>query len=679
MSFTGKSRPIDPTSPPDPSNDVSDSTDRRSIDGAGAAQSRSRPLDIPRTLAPSDDDEDHVAPPPRLVKERPPSPARSSPAYGHRHHSPPGRSDDDGDGYGDDDSDSDGAAWDSDRGPGRRGRPPGPRRSHDDRTPSAPARRPREEDDASPLPSPMSSPHRPDDVNDDYEDRGRDDRRDRRRSRSPDSRGRHGAPFDSRYGPRSPSPSRSRRRHYNPGSPPPRRCDDSRSPPPQRRRGVRGGGRARARRGFRSRSPPPRRGGVDDDFGARRGRKRPHPDGPPSTEDELARRSCTVFLRGLPPNVTDDDVIAPFRAAGAVADVQLINAPRTRRPMGYGFVEFEDAVAMPAALALNKSAMQGHVIEVQMPPLDSKQPQSGRSAAAVAAPGPLAAATAVPPVPGARVHVANLPTDASEADLMSLFQLFGNVMAVTIPRGNGNRINYCFVQFETPEQAARAIAEGVQLPFRGRELRVSPVKEHKPLAPSGPFQVGARVPPPPFFVGVGLGPGMGMGFAPGGLLPGVGALPFFPPGGGGVLAPANSPAGVTPLDDGVSLDARSRAALMSKLALAPNAVAAPPAPTLPPEPSSSRPTRTLLLSPMFSERESVQEPVLRDIESDCRAECAKFGHVLRVHAVRGSAGHVAVEFVAVSSAVAALGALQGRFFAGQKLVAAFVADADFPI
>lgn len=61
----------------------------------------------------------------------------------------------------------------------------------------------------------------------------------------------------------------------------------------------------------------------------------------------------------------------------------------------------------------------------------------------------------------------------------------------------------------------------------------------------------------------------------------------------------------------------------------------------------------------------------RDIETDVRAECAKFGTVEHCKLERDS-GCIYVKFADIGNAVTAKGALDGRFFGGQTISVDFV-------
>lgn len=56
-------------------------------------------------------------------------------------------------------------------------------------------------------------------------------------------------------------------------------------------------------------------------------------------------------------------------------------------------------------------------------------------------------------------------------------------------------------------------------------------------------------------------------------------------------------------------------------------------------------------------------------------ECTKYGNVHHIAVDSQSKGHIYLKFDSVKSAQKAIDALDGRFFAGNKVSAAFVADA----
>jgi RNA recognition motif-containing protein len=61
--------------------------------------------------------------------------------------------------------------------------------------------------------------------------------------------------------------------------------------------------------------------------------------------------SKTLFVGNLPYSMTEDDLRALFEASGRVVSVRVVVDRETRRPKGFGFVEFDAPNAADAAIA----------------------------------------------------------------------------------------------------------------------------------------------------------------------------------------------------------------------------------------------------------------------------------------------------------------------------------------
>lgn len=81
---------------------------------------------------------------------------------------------------------------------------------------------------------------------------------------------------------------------------------------------------------------------------------------------------------------------------------------------------------------------------------------------------------------GREVHVANLDSSVAEGDIKDIFSKYGKVMRVNIPRGiSGKSKGFCFLDFETKEQAEKAVSELNNTKFRHQILQVSLSKVSK--------------------------------------------------------------------------------------------------------------------------------------------------------------------------------------------------------
>ena len=85
-----------------------------------------------------------------------------------------------------------------------------------------------------------------------------------------------------------------------------------------------------------------------------------------------------------------------------------------------------------------------------------------------------------------KLYVGNLPYEATEADLQTLFETSGPVASINIvrDRATGQARGFAFVEMSDVESARKAISELDRHQYGGRSLTVN---EAKPMAPRGSF------------------------------------------------------------------------------------------------------------------------------------------------------------------------------------------------
>ena len=83
-----------------------------------------------------------------------------------------------------------------------------------------------------------------------------------------------------------------------------------------------------------------------------------------------------------------------------------------------------------------------------------------------------------------KLYVGNLPFEATESDLQTLFESAGQVSTINIirDRATGQARGFAFVEMSDAESAQRAISELDKHQYGGRSLTVN---EAKPMTPRG--------------------------------------------------------------------------------------------------------------------------------------------------------------------------------------------------
>lgn len=133
---------------------------------------------------------------------------------------------------------------------------------------------------------------------------------------------------------------------------------------------------------------------------------------------------------------------------------------------------------------------------------------------------------------------------------------------------------------------------------------------------------------------------------------------------------------------GIDLGATGRLQLMFKLAegaglavpqAAANALlATAPQPQIQQQAAPSIATQCFLLSNMFDPVSETNPSWDIEIRDECIEECQKHGGILHVFVDKASQGNVYVKCPSIATAVLAVNALHGRWFAGRVIAAAYV-------
>jgi len=213
--------------------------------------------------------------------------------------------------------------------------------------------------------------------------------------------------------------------------------------------------------------------------------------------------------------------------------------------------------------------------------------------------------------------------------------------------GTGKSKGFAFVQFKNPPDAQKALAQMDGFVLAGRPIRVGNVNARG--SGGAPQNGGAGTSSNTMALG---------GRHDGGQEPQ--SLSSFDEGGGG------------------RLDASARAALMQKLARIPAPEASRPLEQQRPSSIPAAVTKTLQLTNMFDPAEETERDWDKDLADDVKAECERqYGPVERIHVERDSLGDIFVKFVDVQSAGKALQGLNGRFFGGKSIGAAYISEAIF--
>ncbi|XP_073462672.1 RNA-binding protein 39 isoform X1 [Aquarana catesbeiana] len=385
------------------------------------------------------------------------------------------------------------------------------------------------------------------------------------------------------------------------------------------------------------------------------------------------RDARTVFCMQLAARIRPRDLEEFFSTVGKVRDVRMISDRNSRRSKGIAYVEFVDVSSVPLAIGLTGQRVLGVPIIVQ-----ASQAEKNRAAAMA---NNLQKGTAGP----MRLYVGSLHFNITEDMLRGIFEPFGRIESIQLMMDSetGRSKGYGFITFSDSECAKKALEQLNGFELAGRPMKVGHVTERTDasnassfldsdelertgidLGTTGRLQLMAR-----------LAEGTGLQIPPAAqqALQMSGSLAFG--------AVQDLQTRITQQSE-VPKPSPDRTEPWGQAAHAPFALAAASAAaitmssaTLPIPPTATQPlaTQCFQLSNMFNPQTEDEPGWDTEIKDDVIEECNKHGGVVHIYVDKSSPqGNVYVKCPTIASAIAAVNALHGRWFAGKMITAAYV-------
>ncbi|XP_062855323.1 RNA-binding protein 39b [Trichomycterus rosablanca] len=351
-----------------------------------------------------------------------------------------------------------------------------------------------------------------------------------------------------------------------------------------------------------------------------------------SAEERDAR---TVFCMQLAARIRPRDLEEFFSAVGKVRDVRMISDRNSRRSKGIAYIEFVDTTSVPLAIGLTGQRLLGVPIIVQ-----ASQAEKNRAAAAAAASlqrggaGPM------------RLYVGSLHFNITEDMLRGIFEPFGKIESIQLIMDSetGRSKGYGFISFADAECAKKAMEQLNGFELAGRPMKVGHVTERTDGSAASSFLDNDELER----TGIDLGT--------------TGRLQLMArlAEGTGLQIP---PAAKQALQMGGAISFGSMPSVMPSPSMN-------QAMNLPTQPLA---THCLQLSNMFSPQSENDPGWDIEIQDDVIEECNKHGGIIHIYVDKNSPqGNVYVKCPSIPTAMAAVSALHGRWFAGKMITAAYV-------
>jgi len=344
-----------------------------------------------------------------------------------------------------------------------------------------------------------------------------------------------------------------------------------------------------------------------------------------------------VFIMQLSQRVRARDVEEFFSSVGKIRDVKLIVCNKTRRFKGIAYVEFRDLESVPLALGLHGQKLLGVPVIVQ--PSQAEKNRQGQYMDVrniVRDKGPM------------RLYIGSLHFNITEEMLRGIFEPFGKIQSIQLIMDTETQRSkgYGFVTYNEAEDAKKALEQMNGFELAGRPMKVGNVTERNdmPVGPSGLDNDDMDK------SGIDLG-ATGRLALMAKLAEGTGMK--LPQAANDALNNANS------ANQGPGLLTAEQAAEVAQQQL--HGTDPPIA------------TQCFMLSNMFTPGSETAPDWDMEVRDDVIEECSKSAGVQHIYVDKDSPqGNVYVKCPDVSTAVAAVNALHGRWFAGKVITAAYV-------
>ncbi|XP_067281184.1 RNA-binding motif, single-stranded-interacting protein 3-like isoform X2 [Pseudorasbora parva] len=172
----------------------------------------------------------------------------------------------------------------------------------------------------------------------------------------------------------------------------------------------------------------------------------PYPMAPPSPGSSSCSQSAVeqlsrtnLYIRGLPPGTTDQDLIKLCQPYGKIMSTKAIMDKNTNQCKGYGFVDFDcPAAAQKAVLSLKATGVQAQMAKQEQDPTN--------------------------------LYLSNLPVSVDEQELEAALRPFGHVISTRVLRdASGASRGVGFARMESTEKCEVVIQN-----FNGKYLKTPP-------------------------------------------------------------------------------------------------------------------------------------------------------------------------------------------------------------
>uniref|UniRef100_A0A674B9X9 RNA binding motif protein 39b n=1 Tax=Salmo trutta TaxID=8032 RepID=A0A674B9X9_SALTR len=179
------------------------------------------------------------------------------------------------------------------------------------------------------------------------------------------------------------------------------------------------------------------------------------------------RDARTVFCMQLAARIKPRDLEDFFSAVGKVRDVRMISDRNSRRSKGIAYIEFLEVNSVPLAIGLTGQRLLGVPIIVQAPQAEKNRAAAMANNLQKGNAGPM------------RLYVGSLHFNITEDMLRGVFEPFGRIESIQLMNDSetGRSKGYGFISFADAECAKKALEQLNGFELAGRPMKVGHVTE----------------------------------------------------------------------------------------------------------------------------------------------------------------------------------------------------------
>lgn len=177
----------------------------------------------------------------------------------------------------------------------------------------------------------------------------------------------------------------------------------------------------------------------------------------------------SLYVKNLNFSTTEDALRRFFEPVGGLLAAKIATKPdpknsASRLSMGFGFVEFRDkSSAIKALDSMQNAILEGHALKLKIARSNSTTDADDWSNSKTSVTVSKAATN--------KLMIRNIPFEASTKEVKTLFNSFGSVKKVRLPRKfDGNHRGFGFIEFVTKTDAAKALQTLTHTHLYGRHL-----------------------------------------------------------------------------------------------------------------------------------------------------------------------------------------------------------------